>query len=130
MAAPNKEGRPQTRAVYIWNDGLGEFVAWDGAVTGAFSTAVPGTLANGQKTVTLAGTAEVLGASTVIQSIVIQALGANTGFIYVGDSGVSSANGYVLRRNASVAFDIDNLADVFIDSSVNGEGVSFATVAA
>jgi len=82
-------------------------------------------LGNGQKTVTAAGTAEVLATTTAIISVTIKALRANTGNIYVGDSGVDSANGHVLERGASVSMDVDDLADVYIDADTNGEGVSY-----
>jgi len=131
MAVPTNNNQNPVHG-FVYDETTNTWYAQAGTATGALSVTVdsPDTLGNGQKTVTHAGTAEVLGASTAIQSIVIQALGANTGFIYVGDSGVDSTNGYVLRRNASVAFDIDNLDDIYIDASVNGEGVSYLTVAA
>jgi hypothetical protein len=97
-------------------------------VTATVTDDVPNTLSNGQKTVASAGTAEVLGVATAIQGVLIQALSTNTGNVYVGDSNVDSTNGYVLSRNASVAFDIDNLNDIYIDVDTNGEGVSYLIV--
>lgn len=99
-------------------------------VYGTGSLGIPGSAVSGQKNVTTAGTAVALGVSTAIQSITIKAKRANTGDIYVGDSTVTSTNGLVLTRGEAVSFDMDNLADIFIDSSVNGEGVSFLYVAA
>jgi len=84
-----------------------------------------GTVGNGQKTVATAGTAESLGASTTIRSITIKALANNSNNVYIGDSSVSSSNGFVLDAGDTISLDIDNLADIYIDVDTNGEGVSF-----
>lgn len=84
--------------------------------------------ASGQKDVTTAGTDVVLGSSTAILSVTIKAKHANTGWIYVGAEGVASTTGYVLDAAETVTVDVDNLTDVWIDSSVNGEGVSYIYV--
>lgn len=90
------------------------------------SIAIPATFYYGQKTVTTAGTELVLASTQVLLSgVTVKALHGNTGWIYVGKSGVSSADGFVLDAGESVFIETDNLADVFIDSSVNGEGVSY-----
>lgn len=80
---------------------------------------------SGQTNVTTAGTAVVLGASTAILGVVIRAKLTNTGLIYVGPTGVTSSTGYILDRGAAVSVGVDNLADIFINSSVDGEGVSY-----
>ena len=106
---------------------------WDQAVTlevgsitiGAVDINSPTGMVDGAKVVTTAGTAEALGASTAIKSVTIKASSANTGIIYVGGSGVSSATGISLGANDSVDITIANLATVYIDSSVSGEGVGF-----
>ncbi len=89
----------------------------------------PTTVLNGRKTVTTAGTRVTLAASTACQSVTIKALLTNTGLIYVGDTAVSSANGLTLWPGDSVSLDIANLTTVNLDSSVNGEGVTFLGVA-
>ena len=87
---------------------------------------VPTTIRNGKKTVTTAGTRVALvGSSTSCAAVIIRALSANTGTIYVGDSSVSSSNGHTLSAGESVGLAINDLASVYIDSSVNGEGVTF-----
>jgi hypothetical protein len=128
MAAPIDDNQNPSH-IYVWDDANTQWSGWDGVVTASLSDDIPTTLANGQKTVTTAGTAEVLGASAAIQGIIIKALSTNTNNVYVGTSTVDSTNGYVLRRGASVAFDIDNVADVYLDVDTNGEGVSYLTVA-
>lgn len=85
----------------------------------------PTAILNGKTTVTTAGTRVVLAASTTSKSVTIKALSTNTGFIYVGNSTVSSTNGFQLLASDSVSMDISNLNTINIDSSVNGEGVSY-----
>lgn len=81
---------------------------------------------NGQKTVTTAGTQVALASSQAItHSVKIKALHGNSGWIYIGDSSVSSSNGYVLDAGETLELQIANLATVYVDSSVNGEGVSY-----
>lgn len=87
---------------------------------------------SGQKTVTTAGTAVQLGTqATLGGEVVIKALSTNTGLIYVGNDGagdVASTNGFVLSKNEWVELDVckvSSLAAIWIDSSVNGDGVSW-----
>lgn len=85
------------------------------------------------KTVTAAGTAEALVSSnTMITWCVIQPLSTNTGYVFIGDLNVSSTRGMWLDAalgqsltlpEASVPLYID-LATVFVDAAVNGEGVN------
>ena len=91
-------------------------------------TSVPlaATVYNGKKTVTTAGTALALAASTVlVHEVTVKALLANTNNIYVGSSSVDSANGYVLDSGESVTLKVANLATVFVDVDTNGEGVTY-----
>jgi len=103
---------------------------FDGVLLGSTATIenVPSGVVNSQKAVTTAGTAEALGSSTAILAIAIKALRANTGNIYVGDASVDSTNGHVLSHSETVTLAFDNLADLYIDSDVNGEGVSYLAV--
>jgi hypothetical protein len=90
------------------------------------SVAIPTTIYHGQKTVTTAGTEVALAASQAILSGVrIKALAANTGIIYVGANPVTSTTGFALAAGEEVFVEVANLATVYIDSSVNGEGVSY-----
>ena len=87
---------------------------------------LPSTIYNGQKTVTTAGTRVVLATTqTLVSGVTIKALSTNTGIIYVGNSTVSSSNGFRLSASAEIFIEIDNLATIYIDSSVNGEGISY-----
>lgn len=86
-------------------------------------------IGHGVKTVTTAGTDVALASSTSCKRIVIQAQTDNTGLIAVGGSGVdatvATGTGVILYPGDSFELEIDNLADVYIDSTVNGEGVRF-----
>lgn len=88
-------------------------------------------ISNGRKTVTTGGTAEALAASaTACISVIITALAANTGVVVAGGSGVVASSGTrsgaPLNAGDSISFDIDDLSKIFLDVTVNGEGVSYA----
>lgn len=85
-------------------------------------------IGHGKKTVTAAGTDEALASSTACKWVIVQAYHSNTGYIAVGGTGVDAAaggDGVYLSPGQSATIMTDNLADVFIDSTVNGEGVRF-----
>lgn len=86
---------------------------------------------SGKKTVTTAGTAVRL-TSQPGEIFLVKALIANTGKIYLGNDGsddVSSANGYELNAGEYVTLFTKNLDQYWIDSDVNGEGVSWLCIA-
>jgi hypothetical protein len=84
---------------------------------------------SGVKTVTAAGTAEALGSGQVHGALMIKAQVGNAGYIYVGNDGagdVASTNGLELAAGDVAIFDhVSNLSAIMVDSSVNGEGVSW-----
>lgn len=84
----------------------------------------------GQETVTTSGTeVQLVASSTPCSSIVIKALSTNTGSIAIGsNSSVTVSNGFLLVANESVSLDLDNVQDVYIDTTVNGEGVSWIAI--
>jgi len=86
-------------------------------------------IGHGVKTVTTAGTDVALATSTTCKKVDIQAQTDNTGIIAVGGSGVdatvATGTGLILEAGDVYSIEIDNLADVYIDSSVSGEGVRF-----
>lgn len=77
-----------------------------------------------QSTVT-AGTRVALKTTTSIKSVTVRAKSVNTGLIYVGSVAVTSSNGFQLSPSETVSLDVDDLAKVYIDSAINGEGVTF-----
>ena len=85
------------------------------------------TFYHGQTTVTTAGTEVALGASQVLAEgiVTIKALNGNTGNVFVGKNPVSSTTGYELGASEVITLTVDNIAEIYIDSSVNGEGVSW-----
>jgi hypothetical protein len=84
---------------------------------------------SGKKTVTAAGTAVALGSGQVHGPLMVKALVANTGYIYIGNDGagdVASTNGLELAAGDVCIFNsVSNLSSLMVDSSVNGEGVSY-----
>jgi hypothetical protein len=84
---------------------------------------------SGQKTITAAGTAEALGSQQITGPLLVKALPNNTGLVYVGNDGasdVSSSNGYPLSASEQLILEhVPNLANVYVDSAVNGEGVAW-----
>lgn len=86
-------------------------------------------LGHGIKNVTTAGTDVALATSTACKYVIVQARYENTSTIAVGGPGVdataTTGTGIILEPGDSVTLDVDNLADVYIDSLVNGEGVRF-----
>lgn len=87
-------------------------------------------LGDGRKTVTSGGTAvPLVASSTPCFWVTITAETDNTGVIAVGGSTVVAAlgtrRGLALAAGASVTLSINDLANVYIDATVNTEGVTF-----
>lgn len=89
--------------------------------------AIPEDINNNQKTVTAAGTAEKLSATSVpCSQVTIKSLSTNSGIVYVGNADVSSTTGYELAAaNSEVTIPIDDASKVYVDVASNGEGVSW-----
>ena len=88
-------------------------------------------IGDGHKAVTTAGTAErLVASSTPCKYAVITALYTNTGRIMVGGSTVVAAVGATSRGTPLDAYEkfgfpCDDLYDIYIDATVNGEGVMY-----
>jgi hypothetical protein len=83
---------------------------------------------SGQKTITTAGTAEKLGTQDISGPLMIKALDTNTSVVALGNvsEDVTVSNGLRLEAGDVVVFDfVGNLASLWLDSAVNGEGVSW-----
>jgi len=84
---------------------------------------------DGVKTVTTAGTDEALAGSTACKKAVIQAQTDNTGLIAIGVSGVdateATGTGIILYAGDSINIFSNNLANIYVDSTVSGEGVRY-----
>lgn len=86
-------------------------------------------IADGRKIVTTAGTRVTLASSTACKRVTIVAETDNTGLIVVGGSTVvatlATRQGVPLNAGDSYEAEIDDLADIYIDSTVSGDGVTF-----
>ena len=86
-------------------------------------------IGNGRKTVAVVGVAEALDVSTECTSVTIQAEFNNTGIIVVGDSSViadeATRVGLALSAEDSVTIAIDDLAKIYLDTTVATDGVTF-----
>lgn len=87
---------------------------------------------SGQKTVTTAGSAEILGTQLIVGPLIIKALDTNTGVVAIGNDGANDVtldNGYRLQAGDSIilAF-VTALSTIYLDSSVNGEGVCWMSL--
>lgn len=90
----------------------------------------PNTAINtGRTTVTTAGTRVTLAVTTACKRLLLTALSANTGTIVVGGAAVVAAvgtrQGTPLLAGDTFELFIDDLNKISIDSTVNGEGVSY-----
>jgi hypothetical protein len=89
-----------------------------------------GGLGNGRQTVANAATAAQLSTTSVRANwVTITAETDNTGIIVVGDSTVvaslATRKGHPLTVGASKTFLIHNLQEIYLDTTVNGDGVSY-----
>jgi hypothetical protein len=103
------------------------------STTDSISVPAPTAITDGNKTVTTAGTAVRLVASTTAsREVTITALLANTGLISVGGSTTTpsgTVRGVILAAGDSYTIAINDLYKVYINSTVNSEGVSFTATA-
>lgn len=86
-------------------------------------------IGHGVKTVTTAGTDIALATSRTARWVIVQSQTDNTGLIAVGAAGVdateATGTGVALAAGESVTLPIDDLASVYIDATVSGEGVRY-----
>lgn len=88
------------------------------------------TITDGRKIVTTAGTRVALASSTACKEVVITAELDNTGVVAVGAAAtvvasLSTRTGVPLNAGDSIVLQIDNLADVGLDATVSGDGVTY-----
>ena len=92
---------------------------------GSFKIISGGTLVGATINVTTAGTRIQL-PSIPCKKVIITAKRANTGYIYIGGSDVSSTvYGLDLSNNEYRTIEVSNTNLIYIDSSVSGEGISY-----
>jgi hypothetical protein len=88
------------------------------------------TVTDGRKVVTTAGTRVALASSTACKEVVITAETDNTGIVAVGAAStvvatIATRTGVPLAAGDSIVLQIDNLADIGLDATVSGDGVTF-----
>ena len=87
-------------------------------------------VADNRRIVTTAGTRVTLvAATTPAKYVAITAETDNTGLIVVGGATVvallATRQGIPLNAGDSMSMDVDDLVDVYLDSTVSGDGVTF-----
>lgn len=89
---------------------------------------------SGQKTVATAGSAVQLGNQAINAPLMVKALDTNTGIVVIGNDGnnnVTTSNGLRLSASESVIFEfVGNLAHLYLNAAVNGEGVAWLILSA
>jgi hypothetical protein len=60
--------------------------------------------------------------------VTVRAHTTNTGYVYVGNSDVTTANGYQLAAGESVILKVNNVKNVYAVGSVNPQTVSWIAV--
>ncbi len=85
---------------------------------------------DGRKVVSVAGASETLvAATTPSEAVIITAETDNTGIVVVGGSTVvaslSTRRGTPLAAGDSIVLTVDDLVSVYLDTTINGDGVTF-----
>ena len=87
-------------------------------------------IADGRKIVAAANAREDLAGSTACKQVILTAETDNTGLVVVGKNStvvaaIATRRGIPLAAGDSLTLEIDNLADIGLDSTVSGDGVTF-----
>lgn len=85
---------------------------------------------HGQETVGTAGTSVQLNSGNTITTasggeLTIRANTGNAGDVFVGDSDVSSTNGFELGAGETVTLSVADVSDIYVDAANNGDGISW-----
>ena len=86
---------------------------------------------SGVTVVTTAGSAVQLGSQVINGAVLVKAQAGNSGLVYDGnvDGDVAAANGYELAAGQEIRFEfVGDLASIWVDAAVNGEGVCWAAL--
>ena len=75
---------------------------------------------------TLTATAAALPNQALVNGMVVQALSANTGTVYVGAAGVSHTTGYPLNAGQTVSFGVTNADAIYVLGQNTTDVVAFA----
>ena len=88
----------------------------------AIQTRNPQTIFSLQQTAT--ASAAPLPFQSMFNGVVCTALSSNTGKIYIGPSGVTSATGYPLAAGQSISYAVSNLSAVYILDAVTTDVIA------
>lgn len=86
--------------------------------------ALPSAPVNDRKSVAVTNTAVQLQSHALTQGVIVQALAGNAGIVYVGDSAVTSANGYELDAGQAAAAAVSNTNALWVNGTA-GDGVCY-----
>ena len=86
-------------------------------------------ITDGVKTVATAGTQETLvSGSTPCNEVIIQALATNASDVFIGGSTIAAGRGVALGAGEVLTLGLDDAFKVWVDVTVNGQGVSYITL--
>jgi len=134
---PNKLGQGPANPVYLVDSGSGtdatvQLAAGttvqlaDGTSIVVSGVTLPAAIRHGQTVVASAGTEVTLTTTqAIVTGVIVKALSTNTDLMYVGANPVTSSTGFELAAGEQVFIAVADLTTVWIDSAVNGEGVSW-----
>ncbi len=123
--------RLKKAGVYGWNSDALEWVKLKVDSSGNITIIESGfsTIGTGRKTVSTPGVAVAIAASTTVKKVIIQAIVDNTDVVYLGDSNVDAADGSErgigIYASNVIELRADDLANIYVDSRVAGEGITF-----
>ena len=93
--------------------------------SGALISSTGQSIVSGATALTLPGTAEVIGSSSTVHSVVLKAGSNNNSVLYIGNANVNSTNGFKLHTGVTVTIHTDDVADIFFDGDLPGDTVEF-----
>jgi len=91
------------------------------------------TFITGQKVVAASGTPVRLGSRKLsnVAPLIVKAKPGNTGTVTIGNSSATADHDgdgfYSLTAGEGITLTVDDLNDVWLDATVNGDGVEYAT---
>ena len=69
-------------------------------------------------------TAAALATQTLTNGVVVKALRSNAGTVYIGASGVTTANGYPLVAGESISYAVTNLSAIYLICQNNSDSIA------
>jgi len=86
----------------------------------------PETVSTGKKTIATPGDEAVLTDPGILRvRVTVKDLSTNTDVVFIGNSSLTSANGFQLAAGEQVFIPVGDLNQVYVDVTVGGEGVTY-----